>query len=555
MRVPLLAACATLLLVASAIAQSPRAVRPLRPGFAPPPVPRVPESLVDAIPLEGAPRAQTRIVPLAPAVQQRLLRASALRQMGEFERARDSLATLEREHPGHAAIVTERVRVELAARQWAAAERLARASRGRDSLLLARELTVALDGLGRPREALEVAARALAASPAEGEWAGIAITIVGGRDWRIARDVLGPAYQRDPGRAAMAYAYSMPLLKLGRADEAMRVIAPHDRVARMSPRRLRMSDELLDMGGAADTAAAFEALWSVAGDRAVDESYRRHAARRAWDLAGTRGGEAEAAPRLARELADVPSARWGSDLAVSVARALRESGRTTESRAVLAGAGGANAPEMVLERLYADLRESPSAAAIAGLDTLASVWPTARFALAEAQWWAGDVDSALANYDRAAQDPASPTAGDALERVYLLEENPRHPAVRTLGQIAWAEWRGDRARARAWTDSLLAALRPGDPYFAPVALRAGEQRLAAGDARSALAPLLAVAESLPDDRLAPRARQRAGDAQLAIGEHRLALQQYEECLARYPRAWNAAEVRRKVEQLRKERRF
>ncbi len=34
-----------------------------------------------------------------------------------------------------------------------------------------------------------------------------------------------------------------------------------------------------------------------------------------------------------------------------------------------------------------------------------------------------------------------------------------------------------------------------------------------------------------------------------------ALEQYEECLARYPKAWNAPEVRRQVEALRREHRF
>jgi predicted negative regulator of RcsB-dependent stress response len=55
--------------------------------------------------------------------------------------------------------------------------------------------------------------------------------------------------------------------------------------------------------------------------------------------------------------------------------------------------------------------------------------------------------------------------------------------------------------------------------------------------------------------LAPLARQRAGDAYLSLGDETRALAQYEECLARYPRAWNSAEVRRRVEKLRRERRL
>ena len=80
-------------------------------------------------------------------------------------------------------------------------------------------------------------------------------------------------------------------------------------------------------------------------------------------------------------------------------------------------------------------------------------------------------------------------------------------------------------------------------------------KLETGDPHAALVPLLVVCDSLADDRLAPAARQRAGEAYLALGDEKNALAQYEECLARYPRAWNSAEVRRRVERLRKDRRL
>jgi hypothetical protein len=68
----------------------------------------------------------------------------------------------------------------------------------------------------------------------------------------------------------------------------------------------------------------------------------------------------------------------------------------------------------------------------------------------------------------------------------------------------------------------------------------------------ALEPLMAVADSLPGDRLAPLARQRVGDIYLDhLRDDVRATAEYEECLARYPRAWNAPEVRRRLEQLRK----
>jgi hypothetical protein len=59
-----------------------------------------------------------------------------------------------------------------------------------------------------------------------------------------------------------------------------------------------------------------------------------------------------------------------------------------------------------------------------------------------------------------------------------------------------------------------------------------------------------VAEALPGDRLAPVARKRVGDLDLARGDKESALAQYEEMLARYPRSWLAAEVRRQVTDLR-----
>ena len=67
-------------------------------------------------------------------------------------------------------------------------------------------------------------------------------------------------------------------------------------------------------------------------------------------------------------------------------------------------------------------------------------------------------------------------------------------------------------------------------------------------------PLLELATQLPDDRLAPLAREMAGDLYLyKLKREPEALAQYEECLTRYPRAWNSAEVRRRLEALRKRR--
>jgi len=104
-------------------------------------------------------------------------------------------------------------------------------------------------------------------------------------------------------------------------------------------------------------------------------------------------------------------------------------------------------------------------------------------------------------------------------------------------------------------DSLYRTLARG-PLWAQAALALAALREAGGDGKGAIEPLLALAEGLPDDRLAPVARQRAGDVyRLWYHDDGRALAQYEECLARYPKAWNAPEVRRLAETLRRERRF
>jgi hypothetical protein len=109
--------------------------------------------------------------------------------------------------------------------------------------------------------------------------------------------------------------------------------------------------------------------------------------------------------------------------------------------------------------------------------------------------------------------------------------------------------------ARSLADSLYRAL-PRGALWAEAAMLSATARMSDPDPHAALEPLLAIADSLPGDRLAPVARQRAGDIYLdRLKDERAALEQYEECLARYPRAWNAAEVRRRLDALRRDRRF
>ncbi len=241
---------------------------------------------------------------------------------------------------------------------------------------------------------------------------------------------------------------------------------------------------------------------------------------------------------------------------MDVARSLRRSGLTGEARALLAaGERSLSKRELEMEQALADLRDGPPERALPRL--LATAWSSTEggYRYAEALFFAGQTDSALAWYQRVAADPASEFTGPSFERIYLIEDADPRAALPAFGRVAWEEWRGEHKRAAVLTDSLVVTL-PHGALWAQAAIMLAAQRDAAGDARSALEPLLALADSLPGDRLAPLARQRAGDIYLRrLKDLPHALAQYEECLARYPRAWNAAEVRRKLEQLRRDRRL
>jgi tetratricopeptide (TPR) repeat protein len=126
--------------------------------------------------------------------------------------------------------------------------------------------------------------------------------------------------------------------------------------------------------------------------------------------------------------------------------------------------------------------------------------------------------------------------------------------------ITWArkaeeESRGSDRQASQMSRSEGAApesLGLANPVRAQALLLLSRAQEAHGAPAEARLAALAVADSLPGDRLAPVARKRVGDLDLARGNKESALAQYEEMLARYPRSWLAAEVRRQVTDLRAE---
>ncbi len=558
------------LLVTSAQAQSaaparpapttPPAARPVRPRTTPFPPDLANEgALIQSVTLPSPVSTQRAIEPLPLLAAQRLQRAIAMRASGLPERARDTLLVLQREHPHHALVVTELGRAQLAREDWREVERLAVTERSalRDSALLGPELATALERLARPREALRTAIEAWTVSPADGGWALGVILRLAPLDARAAATSLAAIATPRPWRSDLAIGLARLHAASGHPADAVRVLVEGEKRSGHHGLRVLFADGSLREGTTADTTAALAVLTDLTADPGRKPEERLATARRAWAAVQASGLEGEWAPRLALGLREIPGERWGPEFLLSLVRALQHTAHPAEARALLTAnpALERRMPELTLERASGLAREGALAEALPLLDSLARSWPAARFTLAEVQFFAGELDSAHANYDLVAAQPEDPDAAQALDRMYLLEDMPASPLRPMLGVIAFERWRGGRAAATALADSLWRRQSPRGEYAAHAGLELAALRAEAGDLRGALVPLLVIGDSLADDRLAPLARQRAGDAYAALGEDKNALAQYEECLARYPRAWNSAEVRRRVERLRREKRL
>ena len=495
--------------------------------------------------------------PLDVPHRMRLQRAAVLRNQGQFAASRDSLARVLAELPHHPFVLTEWCRTLLALEDWSGVERVAKSERAAqsDSVLLARALAEAQERLGRPTDAALTAADAWAASALMGNWADAELRKPMPFDLARVRDAMRRALARDATRGDLAAALArldwrandLPaMLKSLRASSA-------GAGGPGSPRQ-RFAEELLQTGAPRDSGAALEILVDLTSDHVLPAPLRNYSARRAWTLFVARGATAFGAARLSAALTDLPPGQWDGDLALSVARALRQSGHTAEARALLdALPGGAEAGETALERALTDLRDGPPERALPALARLAGQSRNAAYAYAEALFFAGQCDSAHTWYVQAGNDATGERTGAALERAFLIEDAAPREALPAFARGCYAVWRGDTHAALAVTDSLYRVL-PRRSLWAETAILLSACRAAGGDARGALDPLLAVADSLPGDRLAPLARQRAGDlCRDALHDPGRAIEQYEACLTRYPGAWNAPAVRRSLEALRRER--
>jgi tetratricopeptide (TPR) repeat protein len=511
------------------------------------------------VPING-PRVPEREIPtLAPAVRVMVERGRQLAEEGRLDAAKDTLSAALALAPHHPEVLLGLANVLAARNSWRPLEQLARAERlaAHDSLLLGQDLVLALQRLGKPKEAAQAVLEAWIASPAYAMWGKTKLDTLAAADPKAVREASEKAAAAYPLRIDLVRGAAGIAWATGDAPGTLRLLRTADDAYKGAPLRWGFAEELLASGVSRDSAGAIEVLVDLAADKRRDLPYRLVAARRGWEIYDRRGGTREGAPRLARAIEDVPVARWGNPLTIDLIRGLREAGATEDARRLLRSLGdqGQVVPEIAIEHALNDLRDGPPERALEPLHALAQGSLAAAYQYAEALFFCGQPDSALAWYGRASQDPSLPFTGAALERMYVIEDASPKDALPLFGRLAYEQWRNDPRRALSLADSLYRTL-PHGSLWAQAAVALAALREKGGDGKAALEPLLALAEGIPNDRLAPLARQRAGDVYRTwYHDDAKAVAQYEECLARYPKAWNAPEVRRRLDAIRREKRF
>ncbi len=479
------------------------------------------------------------------------------REAGRLEAAADSMRVVLSAAPHHPILLAEMARVLEARFDWAGVIRLATAERAatHDTLLLAHPYARALERLRRPREAAQVALQSWIVEPVEAEWAFQTVSRLAPSDSRAIRDAMHKAALARPDRVDLVSSAARLDWKLGDETAARRALAGSDRPGFTPPLRWRFADDLLNAQSERDSLGAVDALISMAADPHYDATLRMRAAHRAYNVHQARGTVPAGAPEIEKALRDVPLAQWNAELLLDVARGLRQAGQTSAARRLLQAPelAATAPPPLKLERALNDLRDGPPESSLAALEPLAVVSDEARFRYAEALFFSGQADSALSQYKRVSENPDAEFAGAALERLFLIEDAQPKTALPVIGRLMYMEWRGDAPTTLALAESLYRAL-PRGPLWARVALMMSDRLDATAQYTAALVPLLALADEQPNDRLAPVARQRAGDIYLLrLKQVPEAIAQYEACLTRYPKAWNSPEVRRRLEALRKGR--
>ena len=350
---------------------------------------------------QAEPLSSKPLPPLDVPHRMRLQRAAVLRNQGQFAAARDTLARVLAELPHHPFVLNEWCRTLLALQDWNGVERLARTERAAqaDSVLLARALAEAQERLGRQTEAALTAVEAWAASPLMGGLGGPRVAQARFRTiWRRFARRCAARSRMTPHAAT-----SRPCLARldWRADDLPAMLkslrASSSSGGPGSPRADVRRRAAAERGAPRDSGAAIEILVDLACDRALParcETIRR-AARGRFFIA--RGAGAQGASRLAAALDDVPPGQWDPDLALDIARALRESGHTAEARALLDAAPDAAGARRewrsnVRSPTCATARPKRALPALARLAPAVAQRP--RITYAEALFFDGQCDSA-----------------------------------------------------------------------------------------------------------------------------------------------------------------
>ena len=546
---------------------------------------------------------------LPPADEIALARAMMLVRSSRLELALPMLDDLCRRHPESSRIATAAASAYLRAGRpndalhlLEVSDKAAKEARAKDKLAapavdpLAAMRAHVLLALGRRKDAIPWMVEAAANPRGEAfalqrqlfEWAE---TVDVGPDVVSAAERRADAAPKDVNRALLAAEIEC---RAGKTALALACLhgaeapgTPHGQLARVLAERLQA-----DAQGVALAAP----LWLELARGPYDAGLRADALRRLLQpttvITADREGKAVVTPISAKDLESawrsLPVGEERAELGLDLLQTLRARGET-----------------QVAERVAAELSRTGSSGQLAGpvdveagllalgqgrLDEAGKRLERARaqtvdddarvraeFAQAEVLFYSGQFDSALASYDRFANaHPLSPLANEALARAFLLEPDPDQASGQAPGLVSLAKGLYAETR-RQWDESILwarkaeqesrgsdrqASQMPRSEGAAPESLglanpvraqallllsRAQEAHGAPAEARLAA---LAVADSLPGDRLAPVARKRVGDLDLARGNKESALAQYEEMLARYPRSWLAAEVRRQVTDLR-----
>lgn len=193
--------------------------------------------------------------------------------------------------------------------------------------------------------------------------------------------------------------------------------------------------------------------------------------------------------------------------------------------------------------------------------------PGAQYMAAEVSFYMGETDSALSLYSTlASEHPDWELANDAIDRVFLLQENAAPgPGADTTGDVAFPSGplglyaTAERLTTIGRPDSALGYIflivndHRDSPLVDDAVFRAAELHLLLGGIDQAIAACTAVADESPDERLASIASEKLGDIWWEEkGDGRRALEEYTKGLDRYPNSLVAPRVRDKVARLRRE---